>query len=367
MDNIIILQIDAKQFGGMDGTGTTGALVEMLHKWCEATDEPGTTVRVCSWINHETLIDKLVAMNLPAHIVRWMDFLLDSEQTVKIGESVSQPGYPNGGVPQGTLSEPKNVLVYINDIRTPCSIYEYVDDSTVFEICNPTSVSVLQQPAASIANWSIDNGMRINTMKTKAIIIRFCRDPVFLPYSNIDGAAIERVSQVKVLGVTLSSDLSWNAHVDGIVSKARKRVFLVYQLKRADIGKCDLVRIYIQVIRPVVEYACPAWHTHLPKYFSDNIELIQKRCMKTIFPGCSYDDILEMTNLPTLHDRRTSLCITYFNKMSRSNHKLNALLPGRRTVPYALRPSNGLPVPSAKTNRYKNSFIPWGLSNCQDC
>ena len=43
---------------------------------------------------------------------------------------------------------------------------------------------------------------------------------------------------------------------------------------------------------------------NLPKYLSDNIELIQKRCMKTIFPGCSYDYILEMTNLPTLHDRR---------------------------------------------------------------
>ena len=27
--------------------------------------------------------------------------------------------------------------------------------------------------------------------------------------------------------------------------------------------------------------------------------------MKTIFPGCSYDAILDMTNLPTLHDRRT--------------------------------------------------------------
>ena len=99
----------------------------------------------------------------------------------------------------------------------------------------------------------------------------------------------------------------------------------------------------------------------------DNIELIQKRCMKTIFPGCSYDDILEMTNLPTLHDRRTTLCRTYVNKMNRRKHKLNALLPGRRTVPYALRASTGLPVPSAKTNRYKNSFIPWGLSNCQDC
>ena len=49
MDNIIIPQIDYKQFGGrgsMAGTGTIDALVEMLHKCYEATDEPGTTVRV---------------------------------------------------------------------------------------------------------------------------------------------------------------------------------------------------------------------------------------------------------------------------------------------------------------------------------
>ena len=90
---------------------------------------------------------------------------------------------------------------------------------------------------------------------------------------------------------------SCHSHVDGIVSKAWKRVFLIYQLKRAGIGQCDLVRIYISVIRPVVVYACPAWHTNLPKYVSDNIELIQKRYMKILETLCDllYECMLNST------------------------------------------------------------------------
>ena len=76
-----------------------------------------------------------------------------------------------------------------------------------------------------------------------------------------------------------------------------------YHLKRAGINQIDLVRVY------VVEYACPVWHTNLPKYLSDNIEIIQKRCLKTIFPGFTYGDILQMVNIPTLHDRRNEIYI----------------------------------------------------------
>ena len=172
--------------------------------------------------------------------------------------------------------------------------------------------------------------MRINARKTKemirplyvsvvTIIMLHLFRVLFYVYDN----DIERVTQAKVLGVTLSSDLSWNAHVDTIVSKARKRVFTICQLKRAGIRQCDLLRVYVNVIRPVLEYACPVWHKSLPMYLSDHIETIQKRCLRTIFPGYSYDEARSISNLPTLFERRTKLCQSYFRKMQNADHKLH--------------------------------------------
>ncbi|KAK2149486.1 hypothetical protein NP493_2981g00010 [Ridgeia piscesae] len=71
-------------------------------------------------------------------------FLLDKAQRVKIGNEYSHCGHPNWGVPKGTLSGPKCFLVYINDLRTTVPLYKYVDDSTLFEICDRNYVYVIQ-------------------------------------------------------------------------------------------------------------------------------------------------------------------------------------------------------------------------------
>ena len=64
---------DAKQFGGIGGTSTTDALVEMTHRWYEATDILNTYVRVVmvdfskafDLINHHILLEKLTNSGLP--------------------------------------------------------------------------------------------------------------------------------------------------------------------------------------------------------------------------------------------------------------------------------------------------------------
>ena len=45
--------------------------------------------------------------------------------------------------------------------------------------------------------------------------------------------------------------------MENIVKKAAKRLYVLYQLKGAGITQKDLVSVYVSVVGPVLEYACP--------------------------------------------------------------------------------------------------------------
>ena len=77
---------------------------------------------------------------------------------------------------------------------------------------------------------------------------------------KIDGLQFERVSSAKVLGVMISNYLKWNDHVDPIISKAARRLYLLSQLKGAGISLSDLLALYCSVIRSVLEFSCQLFH-----------------------------------------------------------------------------------------------------------
>ena len=195
---------------------------------------------------------------------------------------------------------------------------------------------ILQESAEVAMEWSNNNDIKINASKTHELLIDFSKDKVFsaLPNITMSGVEIHRTKSAKILGVTISDDLSWNIHVDNIVSKASKRVYMLYQLKRSGINQADLLSIYmyVSVNRPVLEYACPVWGTNIPGYLSDKIEMVQKRALKAIYPGMNYDSILESLNISLLATRRLHLCTKYVNDMKRTDHKLHHLLPERKRI-----------------------------------
>ena len=76
---------------------------------------------------------------------------------------------------------------------------------------------------------------------------------------------------------------------------------------------------------------------------------------------------IRLFDLPTLAERRLSLCSTLFRQTTSESHALHYLLPAKcdATLVSRLRSTLKYPTVRARTNRYENSFIPYSLSNFQ--
>ena len=175
----------------------------------------------------------------------------------------------------------------------------------------------------------------------------------FLQYCPFPPAPI-LVGSSLMLAVYLSDNLTWNEHVIHIVKKGSKRLYAIRALKKCGLTDRQLVLVYCSIIRSVLEYASPAW-AGLTHYLSDQIESIQKRALKIIFPSLCYEDALKKSGLILLCQREDA-CITFLKRSYSSSDLLLSLVPRvANTRPYAFRTGESVFVAaSARTNRFGN-------------
>ena len=191
------------------------------------------------------------------------------------------------------------------------------------------------------------------------MVIDFKRQKHHLDRLTIEGKPIEVVHHAKILGLTVSDKLLWNDHVNNAIKKANKRLFFLVQLKRARVHATYIINVYCACIRPVLEYGAQVFHYALPEYLQENLERVQKRALSFIFPGITYEERLELSNLDTLSTRRQNLCDSLFRStLTDSNHKLHHLLPKTNIPHHNLRYNRAYELPFISTNRLKNTFVP---------
>ena len=367
--------INHKQYGAIENSSTTHALLDLLHNCFQQLDTPGMYARILlldysqafDLVNHHLVLQKMKDSGAPDVVVRWCAaFLFGRAQSVKIGQNISAPLTLNGGTPQGTLLGPKAFIIHNNTFTPPgeVNMVMYVDDTSICHTSRDVNDDTIQQCANYASEWATENDMRLNIAKTKELVIDFGKTKRVLSPITISGQAIERVPSTKLLGVILSEDLKWTAHVDNLISRVNKRIFVVWHLKRSGVSATDLVDIYTSTIRPVLEYACPVWHTGLPDFLHRNLENIQKRVLRIIFGYFTpYPELLDKSCLPTLRDRREVLCKNFYTDMKDPSHKLHHLLPETRELTYGLRRTRLRPLLKTKTERFKNSFLPYVVAN----
>ena len=238
------------------------------------------------------------------------------------------------------------------------SIIKYVDDTTVASSSDDPFDSSMQNSVDHLLGWCGDNGMFINVPKTKEMIIYFGNffNLDFIPLLNLCSEKVERVNTFKLLGVVFSSDLSWHHHVIFILEKVSKRLFIVWQLIRCGVSFGDILIVYCSVIRSILEYACPVWHCGLTIEQSTDIEKVQKRVLRIIFPDLHYKDALERAGLERLDTRRERITRETFEAIKDPGHLLHQLLP-KKDKTRNTRDRYPFILQKHATIRYCKSFI----------
>ena len=361
-------KLDKRQYGALKGRSTTHALMDIIHHWHQALDNNETVravfidyAKAFDHVDHSTVIRKLYDFGVDSVLIRWVcSFLVQRFQRVKLTDCFSKWLPLKGSMPQGTWLGPLIFVLLIDDLSTSCMLHKFVDDLTLTELFKRGESSAMSDHLNTVIEWSKDNLMNVNYKKTKEMLLGAVNGNG-IGQLIVDGNTIARVSTFKLLGIHVESNLKWNSHVDYIYAKASSRLYFLKQLKKCSNNIGDMLHFYTTVIRPVLEYACPVWHTSITNEQCIRLESIQRRAIH-IINGITedYTTFCINNNLPSLYERRCEISKRFFNNnVLPSASCLHYLLPNRRdiNITVKLRNPSVYCLPTVRTERFKHSFI----------
>ncbi|KAI8499469.1 hypothetical protein Bbelb_225200 [Branchiostoma belcheri] len=299
---------------------TTLQLVRLVDEWTKAMDK-GEVVG-CVFLDlrkafdkvwHHGLLAKLAGYGIRGSLLEWFcSYLTDRRQRVVVNGATSDWKTPLAGVPQGSILGPTLFILYINDLPSRCTTCEanlFADDTslTVAHRSINTVVDSLNTDLATVSEWLQHWKLEANRDKCKVMFLTTRPLPQRIPPVILAGTTLQIVHSHKHLGVTLTSKLTWSAHVEAMTNKARRTAGMLCALRKK-VPKTILLQLYKIIVRPVLEYADIVWGG-LTMRDQKTIESVQYRSARVIsghhgIPYPSHKSLYSQFALPSLSYRR---------------------------------------------------------------
>lgn len=215
-------------------------------------------------INHFKLAIELASYSTPFTLYKvFMNYVINRiYQLLLDGQPTDCFINSNKGVPQGSHSGPLAFLIYVIKVfnitnGTNFNIEGYADDFKLYGVVNnDTDRANLQKMIDLFVEWMTDMGLKINISKT--FVITYHKTNIkFESHYFIGMELIQRVNQLKDLGVTFDDRLTFKQHIANILLNIDRMSASAYRFCK-EIGSMKLfIRIAKIYIIPITEYASP--------------------------------------------------------------------------------------------------------------
>jgi hypothetical protein len=235
--------IDPSQFAYQPNIGTVDALIQVMEDFTAQLDKPHTKFIQSAALDFSKAFDRLQPAILVEKIQKYefnhegitlvSSFLHNRMQCVKYGNSRSTYISAKIGAPQGTKLGPILWLIYSNDLKAEgYNHVKYADDTTFYvAVNNHTDQSAIAPTIQSTQSWSANNNMLLNADKTEIMNSSLSHHYTYDNQLHIDDYFLTPSPCTKFLGILIDNKLSFNNHVDNLVTKCNSRLFLMRKLR----------------------------------------------------------------------------------------------------------------------------------------
>ena len=315
------------------GYSCENVLIKCIEDWRAALDNNevvGTILidlsKAFDSLPHGLLIAKLYAYGLSeqaCHLI--MNYLSGRCQRVKMQNTASDWQIIKRGVPQGSLMGPLLFNIFLNDIflffDDDVSIYNYADDNTLsYHHPNPTKVkNVLESAVNTSLQWFEDNFMEANPDKFQCMVLS--RDKDININFSVNGRTLNNEVCVKLLGVHIDKDLTFNYHIENICKKAAKQVNAMCRMSKY-LNQISLKTVFHSFIISNFNYCSLAWHI-CGLMNTRKVEKLQKRALRIVYGdySSSYEMLLRKSNSCSLYVSRLRKLIVFVHKVLKNDCK----------------------------------------------
>ena len=373
------------QHGFRKGRSCLSQLLEHYQRILSGLEEQGSVdvvyldfCKAFDKVDHKVLLEKLQVIGVAGKLFQWIgEFLIQRSQSVVVDGVASSPGQVSSGVPQGSVLGPLLFLILMSDIDcdlSRASASSFADDTRIIMcISEREDHLMMQDELQKVYRWANENVMVFNDVKFDHVQYDRDQNSEIREYLTADGTKIRKPTEVKDLGVYMSTDAGFRYHIDQMILKAKRQAGWVLRTISTR-ETYPMMTLYKSTILPILEYCSQLWS---PVKIGDlrKIEAVQRNFTSKIngIRDKSYWDRLKHLKMYSLERRRERYIIIYIHKIisgdapnfEDSRFQIQTKFSDRRGLECGIPPLN-----SNATSKIRlmvdNSFVVRGpkLFNC---